>query len=164
MTAGVRMLIAIATAAAKVHEQQSRIPANKTPGATTAEREQGRRPRRSPRSRSPRRDRWLRLLAPACPASALGSAGLRRCHGDAAPRPTGAAPACAPRPAPAPPRPGGPARGGLLDAWSRKKALVVGWFPRISPLANRRSRIRLTIWITERDWNSETYSTSLGKS
>ncbi|XP_055256498.1 translation initiation factor IF-2-like [Moschus berezovskii] len=36
---------------------------------------------------APRSHRWLRLGAPARRASALGSAGLRRCHGDAAPPP-----------------------------------------------------------------------------
>lgn len=40
---------------------------------------------------APRSHRWLRLGAPACPASALGSACLRRCHGDAAPPPAGPA-------------------------------------------------------------------------
>lgn len=40
---------------------------------------------------APRSHRWLRLGAPACLASALGSACLRRCHGDAAPPPAGAA-------------------------------------------------------------------------
>ncbi|KAK1333996.1 hypothetical protein QTO34_004994 [Cnephaeus nilssonii] len=46
-----------------------------------------------------RGERWLRLIARAYPSSALGSACLRRCLGDAALRPTGAPWVCAsPRP------------------------------------------------------------------
>lgn len=78
---------------------------------------------------APRSHRWLRLGAPACPASALGSACLRRCHGDAAPPPAGPAqrvPEAPPRGRPGQDGPGrGPgdrAGGGRARAGSRAAA------------------------------------------